>query len=44
MFEETDWKRVLVKEKEGKKKMAEVKANEAKEENPDDILEMLNEI
>jgi len=37
-----EWQEMQVKE--GKKKMAEAKASEAKEENPDDILEMLNEI
>jgi len=37
-----EWQEMQVKE--GKKKMAEAKASEAKEENPDDTLEMLNEI
>ena len=37
-----EWQEMQVKE--GKKKMAEAQASEAKEENPDDILEMLNEI
>ena len=37
-----EWQEMQVKE--GKKKMAEARSNEAKEENPDDILNMLNEI